>query len=231
MGVYVMDTAIRPKLAGTRNCPFTIFCWVLHTYLGIGRVVIVRRIATRVQATFSTPYPSFMSVITSLTLEQFRSLEAQSEGPRLEYWHGTAVAKTMPTWLHSALQRILADLFEAAGYNAAVELELRIDSDWQPKPDVAAALLMEEPYPTRPIEIVAEVLSPEDEPGRVIAKCRQYQRIGIGQIFVFDPQQRTAHIWNASQDGLVQIDRMQLSNGTVLLVSGVWVALDRKLKH
>jgi Uma2 family endonuclease len=184
-----------------------------------------------VQLILSTHYASFMSAITCLTLEQFRSLEAQSEGPRLEYWYGTAIAKPMPTWLHSALQRILADLFEAAGYNAAVELELRIDSEWQPKPDVAAALLMEEPYPTRPIEIVAEVLSPEDEPGRVLAKCRQYQRIGVGQIFVFDPQQRTARTWNASQDALVEIDRMQLGNGTVLLISGVWVALDRKLKH
>jgi Uma2 family endonuclease len=176
-------------------------------------------------------YPSFMSAITSLSLEQFRSLEAEAEGPRLEYWFGTAIPKTMPTWLHSALQRILADLFEGAGYNSAVELELRIASDWQPKPDVAAALLVEEPYPTRPIEIVAEVLSPEDEPGRVLAKCRQYQRIGIGQIYVFDPQQRTARIWDAAKDELEDIDRMELGNGTVLLVSGVWSMLDRKLKH
>ncbi len=49
---------------------------------------------------------------------------------------------------------------------AAVELELRISSDWEPKPDVAAALLVEEPYPTRAIEIVAEVLWPEDKLGR-----------------------------------------------------------------
>jgi Uma2 family endonuclease len=172
-----------------------------------------------------------MSAITHLTLDQFHTLEAQSEGPRLEYWYGTAIPKPMPTWLHSALQRILADLFEAAGYHAAVELELRIASDWQPKPDVAAALQVEEPYPTRPIEIVAEVLSPEDEPGRILAKCRQYQRIGIGQIYVFDPQQRTARIWNPAQDDLVDIDRIELGNGTVLLVSGVWLALDRKTKH
>jgi Uma2 family endonuclease len=40
----------------------------------------------------------------------------------------------------------------------------------------------EQPYPTKPIEIVAEVLSPKDRPGHVLDKCRHYQNIGISQI-------------------------------------------------
>jgi Uma2 family endonuclease len=172
-----------------------------------------------------------MSAITHLTLEQFHALEAQSEGPRLEYWYGEAIPKPMPTWLHSALQRILADLFESAGYNSAVELELRISPDWEPKPDVAAALLVEEPYPTRPIEIVAEVLSPEDQRPRVLAKCREYHRIGIGQIFVLDPLNRTARIWNAAKDDLEDIERLELGNGAVLLVSEIWRKLNRKMGY
>ncbi len=169
--------------------------------------------------------------MSAITLDEFHILEAQSEGPHLEYWYGYAIPKPIPTWLHSALQRILADLFEAAGYNAAIELELRIVSDWEPKPDVAAALLLEEPYPTRPIEIVAEVLSPEDETRRIHVKCRQYSRIGIGQVFVLDPLKRTAAIWNASKDDLEDIDRMELGNGTVLLVSEVWRKLNRKMGY
>jgi len=172
-----------------------------------------------------------MSAVKHLTLEQFHKLEARSEGPRLEYWHGEAVPKSMPTWLHSALQRVLADMLEAAGYFAAVELELRIDPDWEPKPDVAAALFLEEPYPTRPVEIVAEVLSPDDEPARILAKCRNYHRIGIGQIYIFDPIKRTARVWDAVVDDLVSIDSMDFGNGRLTPVASIWAALDRKMRR
>jgi Uma2 family endonuclease len=172
-----------------------------------------------------------VSATTHLTLEQFHSLEAQSDGPRLEYWFGEAVSKAMPTWLHATLQWILIELFESAGYYAAGEVELRIDPRWQPKPDVVAATFLEEPYPTRPIEIVAEVLSPEDQPGRVLDKCREYERIGIQQIYIFDPGKRTAWIWGGWQQGLVTIDRLELTNGTVLLVSEIWRKLDQKMER
>ena len=122
-------------------------------------------------------------------------------------------------------------MFEAAGYFAAVELELRIDPDWEPKPDVAAALLLEEPYPTRPIEIVAEVLSPDDEPARTLAKCRNYHRIGTGRIYIFDPIKRTAWVWDAVADDLVSMYVMDLGNETVVPVARVWAALDRKMRR
>ena len=89
---------------------------------------------------------------------------------------------SLPTWLHSILQALLAEVLTWAGYTAGSELELRIDPDWEPKPDVSAALKIEQPYPTRPIDIVAEVLSPGDDMHTVHEKCEQYARIGIFQI-------------------------------------------------
>jgi len=40
-------------------------------------------------------------------------------------------------------------LFVKAGYAAGAELDLRIDPDWEPRPDVVASLAIEEPYPTQ----------------------------------------------------------------------------------
>jgi Uma2 family endonuclease len=45
----------------------------------------------------------------------------------------------------------------------------------------------EEPYPTRPVDVAFEVLSEGEE---IREKCHQYTRIGIPQVFVFDPVHR-----------------------------------------
>jgi Uma2 family endonuclease len=165
-----------------------------------------------------------------LTLEQFQAFEqSRTDGPRYEYWFGEAVPKAMPTWLHATLQILLTELLKQLGYYSAVELELRILPDWHPKPDVAAASVREHPYPTKPIEIVAEVLSPTDEPAQVLEKCRNYHRSGIGQIYVFDPEKRTAGIWRDDLDALAAIDALQLPNGVVYSVSMIWAELDRRM--
>jgi Uma2 family endonuclease len=170
-----------------------------------------------------------MSAITHLTLEQFHERYTDADKPYYEYWHGEAIQKNVPTRAHSYLQAILAQAFEAAGYHAGPELTLRIDPDWEPVPDVAASLSNEQPYPTKPIEIVAEVLSPKDRPAHVLDKCRHYQNIGIGQIYVFDPELRTAQIWNSEHDKLDSVDRLALGNGVIMQVDQLWLALDGKL--
>jgi Uma2 family endonuclease len=165
-----------------------------------------------------------------LTLEEFHRFEhSRTDGPRYEYWFGKAVPKAMPTWLHSTLQRLLTDLLESLGYYTAVELALRILPAWHPKPDVAAATFREHPYPTKPIEIVAEVLSPADEPRAVNEKCQLYEQSGIGQIYVFDPEKRTAKLWSSQLDRLVDIEALRLPNGVVYPVKEIWTELDRRL--
>ncbi len=107
-----------------------------------------------------------MATATSqLTLRQFREQYASESG--YEYWFGEVVRKAVPTWLHALIQKILCLYLDGAGYESAAELELGIDPEWEPRPDVAASLVIEQPYPTEPIDIVAEVLSPEDRMSRV----------------------------------------------------------------
>lgn len=165
----------------------------------------------------------------TLSLEQYRADYASESG--YEYWFGEVIRKSMPTWLHAILQALLGDVFYRLGYFSGSELTLRVDPQWEPRPDVVAALELTEPYPTRPVDIVVEILSPDDTMAFVFKKCRQYVRIGIPQIFVFDPEARDAWEWSRKTDNLERISRLVLANGASLEVSEIWAELDRRLQR
>lgn len=167
-----------------------------------------------------------------LTLEEFHLRYANS-GRAWEYWFGEAVEKSVPTWLHSLVQAILTEMLRQAGYRSAPELELRMDPQFEPRPDVSATRhRVQGRYPTerQEIEIVVEVLSPEDAMTRVYSKCGHYQGLGIAQVFVVDPESRTAWEWNPE---LGQLDRKTawlLTNGQRIELSEVWKQLDVELE-
>ena len=160
-----------------------------------------------------------------LTLNEFRQRYAEAK-PYYEYWFGEAVQKSVPTVLHVLLVTILLFALDRAGYESGPELELRIDADWQPKADVAAWTEVDGPYPTKAVDVVVEVLSPEDRMQRVIAKCRQYERIGIRSIFVMDPEFHDA--WQWRQENLQRISAMTLPNGNQIATADLWAELDRR---
>ena len=165
---------------------------------------------------------------TLLTLEEFNAQYANEHG--YEYWFGEVVRKGMPTWLHGVLQVILAEFLHRLGYITGSEIDLRIDPNWQPRPDIAAALKIEGRYPTKPVDIVVEVLSPDDPMTRVYEKCRQYTRIGIPQIFVFDPESKTAWEWSRETHNLETIQALHLANRSMLPVAEIWAELDARLQ-
>ncbi|HZQ56313.1 MAG TPA: Uma2 family endonuclease [Bryobacteraceae bacterium] len=165
----------------------------------------------------------------TLTLEQYHAEYAGESG--YEYWFGEVIRKPMPSWLHAVLQALLGDVFYRLGYFSGSELTLRVDPHWEPCPDVAAALELAEPYPTRPVDIVAEILSPDDTMAFVFKKCRQYVRIGIPQIFVFDPETRDAWEWSRKPDNLERITGLLLGNGASLDINEIWAELDQRLRR
>lgn len=169
------------------------------------------------------------TVAELLTLQEFRERYSDLDKPYYEFWFGEAVRKTVPTWLHAVLQGILCEFLARAGYKTGSELELRIDPEWQPKADVvASASSIPGPYPEKPVDIVAEVLSPLDPMARVYAKCRQYQRIGIPTIFVLDPHDQNGWQWSAETDNLERISQMDLPNGSRIPLQTLWDELDRR---
>jgi len=165
-----------------------------------------------------------------ISLEQYHERYSNEHG--YEYWFGEVVRKSAPAWLHSILQALLSELFTKAGYIAGSELDLRINRDWEPRPDFAATIEpITEPYPTKPIQLVAEILSPDDTIPKIKDKCSLYSRIGIAQIYVLDPERKHAFEWNHEESDLEQVsDRLSLQNGVRIMLQDIWSELDHRLK-
>lgn len=164
-----------------------------------------------------------MAIATEkLTIAEFER-QYGSEKPYYEFWHGEAVQKSMPTWLHALLQRILMDLLSQAGYKAGSEVKLKIDPELQLIPDVVATRgRIELPYPTNPLEIVVEILSADDAMSRVLAKCRAYQSWGFEQIYVVDPEARVVFRW--AENRLEEVNEF-----ASIAVDRIWSSLDQAL--
>jgi len=120
----------------------------------------------------------------AVTVENF-DRQYGREKPYFEFWFGEPVQKKMPTWMHSLLQKIIMRLLDDAGYESGAEVKLKISAEFQPLPDVSAVLPgeVELPYPTRPVEVVVEILSPDDQFSQMLAKCQStplLARFGVG---------------------------------------------------
>ncbi len=166
------------------------------------------------------------TALGSLTLEQFHDQYDSEAG--YEFWFGEVVRKPMPTWLHAILQIQLGELLRRLGYYAGSELSLRTDKNWEPRPDVTGALNLELPYPIKPVEIAIEIRS-DDQMKMLFAKCRHYVRIGVSQIFVFDPETRAAWEWNRTTDNLERIQVLELGNGARVEVDEIWAEFDHRV--
>ena len=120
-----------------------------------------------------------------MTFAQFERLYAEVK-PNHEYWFGESVSKADGTWSHGLLQGIVTRALDESGYKSAIEVTLKISADFAPVPDViATAGLIELPYPTQPVDIVVEILSPEDSFQRLVRKCRLYSAWGIPHHYCF----------------------------------------------
>ncbi len=140
-----------------------------------------------------------------------------------EYWRGEAMPKGMPTWIHGFLQSLLCELLTALGYKAGGDIELRIVPDACPRPDVIATRgKIEIPYPTKAVEIVVEILSPDDPMPYILQKCTAYYDWGFQFIYVVDPENRKVYRWTGQALETVT---------TLLSISDdrIWDALDQAL--
>jgi Uma2 family endonuclease len=160
-----------------------------------------------------------------MTVEQFERQYGQ-EKPYFEYWFGQPVQKSMPTWIHSMLQKIIMRLLDDAGYESGAEVKLKISADFQPLPDVSAVLpgQVELPYPTRPVEVVVEILSPDDQFSQVLGKCQFYGDLGIKNIYVVDPETRQIWSWHRDRPPLLADSLMSIP------ALAIWSELDRRIQ-
>jgi Uma2 family endonuclease len=162
------------------------------------------------------------SAAEKLSFADFQRKYGQCERS-YEYWNGEAVPKAMPTWIHGLLQAILCRLLWQAGYKSGSEVELRIDPNFCPKPDVIATRgRIETPYPTKAVEVVIEILSPEDSMALVLEKCDTYAKWGFQYVYVVDSRTRRVYQWSGR--GLELTDTL-----ATILADQIWSAFDDEL--
>jgi Uma2 family endonuclease len=133
-----------------------------------------------------------MATATRLSLEEFHRLY-DGVKPNHEYWFGEAIPKTGGTTLHGLFEAIIPDLLFRLGWKPAIEVTLKMSPDLELIPDIIATRRkIDEPYPTKPVEICIEILSPDDRLKKVIEKGKRYLDWGVDYIWIINPVQRTA---------------------------------------
>jgi Uma2 family endonuclease len=115
-----------------------------------------------------------------------------TEKPYREYRDGVVSAKAMPTKFHSIIQFALSTLLRNQGVQPLPELTVCISPTHYLVPDVAVAGDFPGPYPTEPVLLCCEILSPEDRLGAMLGKCEEYHAWGVPFCWVIDPVKRTA---------------------------------------
>jgi Uma2 family endonuclease len=119
------------------------------------------------------------------------------------------------------MQKRLLILFERfRDFDAEPELTVWLREHKSLIPDVAVQRLIElqEPYPTRPVHLCIEILSPEDRFGDVVVKCEDYHAWGVRFCWIIDPEEKQCWEYEAgsrphqvSVDGQVTAQEIVLS--------------------
>ncbi len=136
--------------------------------------------------------------MSHLSLDDFHRLY-DGVKPYHEYWYGQAIPKARASTLHGLLQTVLLTWLFERGWKAAAEVTLKISPDVELIPDgIATRGPVQQPYPTRPVEVCIEILSPDDRLQKALQKGRFYVDWGVSDVWIIDPARRTA--WMVTRD-------------------------------
>jgi len=124
----------------------------------------------------------------------------RTEKPNAEYIDGVVHPKPMPTMPHSLIQAMLILLLGKQGVRALPELTVRLSETKFLVPDIVVARSIDTPYPTKPVELCVEILSPDNRLGAMLQKCEQYHDWGVPYCWVIDPDKRTAWQYHSGRE-------------------------------
>lgn len=140
-----------------------------------------------------------MGTMALMSVEAYLRLSVK---PNCEYRDGEVSPKAMPTKLHALIQYALLMLLQRQGVQPFPELTLRVSPTKYLVPDVTVTNEFPGPYPTEPVLLCCEILSPEDRLGAMLGKCEEYHSWGVPYCWVIDPVKRTAWEYHASGEPL-----------------------------
>ena len=144
-----------------------------------------------------------MAASTQVSVEEYLRTTYH---PDVEYIHGELRPKNsalevdpMVQWAHGRLQTFVSSWFDQHedewGVLVAVEVRTRIADSIYRLPDVVVVRSApEEGTITEPPLIVVEVLSPRDTYAETQRRARDYQDMGIENVWIIDPDTRTARV-------------------------------------
>jgi hypothetical protein len=102
-----------------------------------------------------------------------------TEKPYHEYRDGAVSPKALPTKFHSIIQYTLMAMLQNQGVQVFPELTVPISPTKYLVPDVCVTDDFPGPYPTEPVLLCCEILSPEDRLGAMLSKCEEYHAWGV----------------------------------------------------
>ena len=130
--------------------------------------------------------------------------------PDCDYVDGELQERNLGTQLHSLVQKVVSAIFWAQRkkwrLRSLTEQRVQVSATRYRIPDVCVVSAEEpiDPILHAPPLLCIEVLSPEDRFSRIQARVQEYQRMGVGHVWIIDPE--TREIWTAEgMAGLVPL--------------------------
>ncbi len=166
-----------------------------------------------------------MAATSRLTLDQFSQLEETE--PASEYACGEVVQKPMPNRFHAAIQFYLAAILfqflaQARIGRAYTELRCIFGPSGQERiyvPDLCFVVNGRVPTElflhTAP-DLAVEILSPDQDAGRFLAKVQFFLQHGVRLMWVIDPDRKTVTALVPGADASVLTPTDTLDGGDVL---------------
>lgn len=162
------------------------------------------------------------------TLEEF--LRRRETKPYSEYADGEVCRKTMPTFGHGVVQRLLGFfltlyLRERMIGDAASELRCIFGPPGRERAYVPDFVFIvgvtpgftptNKPYHGAP-DLAIEILSPSDRMSRVNRKLRFYLENGVRLVWLIDPEERTVTVYSTFETARILSEDEELDGGDVL---------------
>jgi Uma2 family endonuclease len=148
-----------------------------------------------------------------------------SDKPNCEYRDGVLYPKWKPAKFHSLIQFARQMLLRGQGVRPFPELTVQISPTKLLVPDVCVADNFPGPYPTEPVQLCCEILSPEDRLGAMLGKCEEYHAWGVPFCWVIDPVKRTAWEYHSGAEP-VRVARVLRAGDLSVGLDEMFSALD-----
>ena len=161
------------------------------------------------------------AVTTRMSVEEY--LRTSFE-PDADYVDGVIEERNLGEWDHAGLQSVLDRMLGAKeeewGIYSSTELRVQVSATRFRVPDVCVtdARNAAEQIPTKPPLLCIEVLSPEDRLAKVLERAKDFHRMGVGQVWVFDPEAQK--VWVSTGESVAEW------SGGLLRVAETQIELD-----